>query len=72
MAVHRAFRGVQKAAPAGGMRIVIYDLGVGISPSGSQLVAAPELLLGLHVGAPPDLFNPRGQDWGLTALSPRD
>ena len=23
------------------------------------------------IGAPPDLFNPRGQDWGLTGFSPR-
>ena len=26
---------------------------------------------GLSIGAPPDLFNPRGQDWGLTGFSPR-
>ena len=30
-----------------------------------------DILLGLAIGAPPDLFNPRGQDWGLTAFSPR-
>jgi 4-alpha-glucanotransferase len=28
-------------------------------------------VVGLNVGAPPDLFNPLGQDWGLTAFSPR-
>jgi 4-alpha-glucanotransferase len=69
----RAFRGVQKAARAGGMRIgLIYDLAVGMSPSGSHAWSRHEdLLLGLHVGAPPDLFNPGGQNWSLTALSPR-
>jgi 4-alpha-glucanotransferase len=25
----------------------------------------------LNVGAPPDLFNPHGQNWGLTTFSPR-
>jgi 4-alpha-glucanotransferase len=25
----------------------------------------------LAVGAPPDMFNPRGQNWGLTGFSPR-
>jgi len=30
-----------------------------------------DILVGLEVGAPPDLFNARGQNWGLTAFSPR-
>ncbi len=29
------------------------------------------MLGGLAIGAPPDLFNPRGQNWGLTGFSPR-
>jgi 4-alpha-glucanotransferase len=28
------------------------------------------MLRGLSVGAPPDQFNPAGQDWGLTAYNP--
>ncbi|HEX3429287.1 MAG TPA: 4-alpha-glucanotransferase [Rhizomicrobium sp.] len=51
---------------------IIADLAVGMDPEGSHAWSAPqELLRGLHVGAPPDIFNRQGQDWGLTALSPR-
>ena len=56
-----------------GMRIgLISDLAVGMNPGGSHAWSRPhDLLLGLSVGAPPDLFNTRGQDWGLTAFSPQ-
>jgi 4-alpha-glucanotransferase len=69
----RAFRSVQKAARDGGMRVgLISDLAVGMSPDGSHAWSrSKDLLLGLDIGAPPDLFNPRGQDWGLTAFSPQ-
>jgi len=51
---------------------IVADLAVGMDPTGSHAWSAPrELLSGLHVGAPPDAFQSRGQDWGLTALSPR-
>ena len=30
-----------------------------------------QFLTGLGIGAPPDLFNPQGQDWGLTSFSPQ-
>ncbi|HEY6578763.1 MAG TPA: 4-alpha-glucanotransferase, partial [Rhizomicrobium sp.] len=51
---------------------VIADVAVGMNPEGSHAWSAPrELFRGLHVGAPPDVFNTRGQDWGLTTLSPR-
>lgn len=30
-----------------------------------------DLLIGLTVGAPLDLFNTQGQNWGLTTFSPR-
>ena len=29
------------------------------------------MLGGLQIGAPPDLFNANGQNWGLTLFSPR-
>lgn len=51
---------------------IIADIAVGVDPLGSHAWSAPdELLRGLHVGAPPDIFNTRGQDWGLTSFSPR-
>jgi 4-alpha-glucanotransferase len=55
------------------MRIgLIGDLAVGMDPSGSHAWSRQgDVLGGLSVGAPPDLFNPRGQDWGLTGFSPR-
>ena len=55
------------------MRIgLISDVAVGMNPGGSHAWSRPhDLLLGLSVGAPPDLFNTRGQDWGLTAFSPQ-
>lgn len=69
----RAFRDVQRAARDAGMRIgLIADLAVGMSAGGSHAWSRhKDLLLGLTIGAPPDLLNTRGQDWGLTAFSPQ-
>jgi 4-alpha-glucanotransferase len=55
------------------MRIgLITDLAIGMDRSGSHVWARQsDLLLDLSIGAPPDAFNPRGQDWGLTCFSPR-
>lgn len=67
-----AFAAAQRSCRDAGMRIgLIADLAVGLDPSGSEVAARPQdYLVGLRVGAPPDLFNPRGQDWGLTTFSP--
>ncbi|WP_376100215.1 4-alpha-glucanotransferase [Roseomonas sp. CCTCC AB2023176] len=35
-----------------------------------RLVAAGEILRGVGVGAPPDIFSPLGQSWGISAFSP--
>ena len=69
----RSMRAAQRRTREAGMRIgLIGDLPVGIAPAGSQAWSRPnDLLPGVSIGAPPDLFNPRGQDWGLTGLSPR-
>jgi 4-alpha-glucanotransferase len=69
----RSFAAAQTAARAAGMRIgLISDLAIGMDPTGSHAWARQsDLLLGLSIGAPPDIFNPRGQDWGLTGFSPR-
>jgi 4-alpha-glucanotransferase len=51
---------------------LIADLAVGVDSGGSQCWSRPdETLLGLTIGAPPDLLSPQGQSWGLVAFSPR-
>lgn len=69
----RGLQRAQRAARNAGMRIgLINDLAVGADGGGSQAWSRQaELLSALSVGAPPDLLNPIGQDWGLCAFSPR-
>ncbi len=56
-----------------GMPIGLYaDLAISVAPDGSEAWANQSLyVLGAHVGAPPDQFNARGQDWGLPPLAPQ-
>ncbi len=63
----------QAAARDAGMGVgLIADLAVGSDAGGSQAWSSQdEMLRGLSVGAPPDLLNRNGQDWGLTTFSPR-
>ncbi|CAG2150770.1 4-alpha-glucanotransferase [Cupriavidus numazuensis] len=63
----------QRAARDAGMAIgVIGDLAVGADPGGSQAWSRQQdMLPGFHAGAPPDVYNPFGQDWGVTVFSPR-
>ncbi|MGV2899615.1 4-alpha-glucanotransferase [Achromobacter sp. AGC78] len=63
---------VQHAGRDAGMRVgVVADLAVGGSPHGSHAWSRhADLMTRASVGAPPDLYNPLGQGWGLTALSP--
>ncbi|MBV8159030.1 MAG: 4-alpha-glucanotransferase [Dyella sp.] len=62
----------QRTARDAGMAIgVIADLAVGTDPGGSHAWSRQgEVLTGFHAGAPPDLYNPRGQDWGVAVFSP--
>jgi 4-alpha-glucanotransferase len=62
----------QTAARDAGMAIgLIADIAVGTDPSGSDAWCRPaEMLHGLTVGAPPDLINTSGQNWGVTTFSP--
>jgi (1->4)-alpha-D-glucan 1-alpha-D-glucosylmutase len=55
-----------------GMAVGLYgDLAISIGPDGSEAWANQHLYaLGASVGAPPDAFAPRGQDWGLPPLDP--
>ena len=50
---------------------VMQDLPIGIDPSGADAWAWQDVLAqGIHVGAPPDEFNTKGQDWGLPPFIP--
>jgi 4-alpha-glucanotransferase len=55
-----------------GMSVGLYiDTAIGVDPAGADAwMAQGAMLRGLSVGAPPDQFNPAGQDWGLTAYNP--
>lgn len=47
------------------------DLAVAVHPGGGSAWAEPSMLVqGANVGAPPDQFNLKGQNWGLAPLSP--
>ncbi|MFF9087798.1 4-alpha-glucanotransferase [Streptomyces sp. NPDC014991] len=62
----------QAAAVDAGMGIgLIHDLAVGVAPEGADAWALQEsLATGMSVGAPPDDFNPHGQDWGQPPWRP--
>ena len=50
---------------------LIGDLAIGFDAQGADAWAEQDLLaLGCRVGAPPDAFNARGQDWGLPPFVP--
>jgi 4-alpha-glucanotransferase len=68
----RGLAAAQQAAREAGMRIgLIADLAVGTDGGGSHAWSRQgETLLGLSVGAPPDILAKSGQDWGLAAFSP--
>ncbi|MFG3355028.1 4-alpha-glucanotransferase [Streptomyces sp. NPDC048001] len=61
-----------RAAREAGMGVgVVHDLAVGVHPSGADAWAQAEVFAeGMSVGAPPDAFNARGQDWGLPPWRP--
>lgn len=56
-----------------GMEIGLYrDLAVGADGGGAESWANPRTILSsVDVGAPPDILNPAGQDWGLPPFDPR-
>jgi 4-alpha-glucanotransferase len=63
----------QEAARSAGMSVgIIADLAIGAHPGGADAWAGQEFFAqGFTVGAPPDAFNQRGQDWGLPPMHPR-
>lgn len=50
---------------------LVHDLAVGFDAGGADAWAWQDLLaLDMRIGAPPDEFNPGGQDWGLPPFVP--
>ncbi|MGA5269694.1 4-alpha-glucanotransferase [Streptomyces lydicamycinicus] len=62
----------QRAARDAGMAVgLVHDLAVGVHPSGADTWAQQDAFAaGMSIGAPPDAFNARGQDWGLPPWRP--
>ena len=62
----------QETARAAGMEIgIVHDLAVGAHPGGADGWAGQDVIVsGFSVGAPPDEFNQRGQDWTLPPWHP--
>jgi 4-alpha-glucanotransferase len=55
-----------------GMKIGLYhDLAIGAIAGGSDVWSYQEIIGDADVGAPPDDFNPKGQDWGFPPLIPQ-
>ncbi|MEU6285309.1 4-alpha-glucanotransferase [Streptomyces sp. NPDC047028] len=65
-------RAAQRAAKEAGMAVgIVHDLAVGVHPAGADAWAQQDhFAAGMSVGAPPDAFNARGQDWGLPPWRP--
>jgi len=55
-----------------GISVGLYiDIAIGVDAAGADAWMAQGIVLrGLSVGAPPDQFNPAGQNWGLSVYNP--
>ena len=62
----------QRRARDAGMPVgLVLDLAVGVDPGGADAWAQQDVLAhGMTVGAPPDSFNQKGQDWRLPPWRP--
>jgi 4-alpha-glucanotransferase len=56
-----------------GMAVGLFrDLAVGSAPSGAEVWSHPDsMVTDATIGAPPDVWNPAGQNWGLPPLHPQ-
>jgi 4-alpha-glucanotransferase len=65
-------RAAAEAAGDAGMAIGLYrDLAVGADAGGAETWSeAAAIVRSARVGAPPDIHNPAGQDWGLPPFNP--
>lgn len=68
----RSLAAAQHRARRAGMSVgLVADMAVGMEPAGSHAWSRQsDILNGLTIGAPPDLYNPNGQQWGITTFSP--
>lgn len=68
----RQLQAVTEEGRRAGLRLGLYrDLAIASNPGGAAAWSWPDVvLLGPSVGAPPDIFSPLGQNWGLAPLSP--
>ncbi|HEY7873926.1 MAG TPA: 4-alpha-glucanotransferase [Actinomycetota bacterium] len=61
----------EQLARAGKEIGLVHDLAIGIDPHGADAWLWQDYFArGVRVGAPPDEFNARGQDWGLPPFDP--
>ncbi|MBD8042821.1 4-alpha-glucanotransferase [Arthrobacter sp. Sa2BUA2] len=62
----------QRAARQAGMGVgIVHDLAVGVHPGGADAWTLRDVLVPeVSVGAPPDMFNQRGQDWSQPPWDP--
>jgi len=62
----------QRCARDAGMGVgIVHDLAVGCDPGGADAWAQQDVIAhGMTVGAPPDSFNQKGQDWRLPPWRP--
>jgi len=69
----RQLAACQETARRAGMPIGLYtDLAVGIDRDGADAWIQQHVVLEtVSIGAPPDEFNPAGQDWGLVPFNPQ-
>ena len=68
----RQLKACCEAAHRLGLPIGLYiDLAVGIDPQGADAWSRQDIVLAdFSVGAPPDTYNPSGQNWGLAPINP--
>ena len=68
----RQLRAAADAARTAGMDVgLMRDLAMGINPDGADAWMDQEAYVpGLRCGAPPDDFQPKGQEWGVLPLDP--
>jgi 4-alpha-glucanotransferase len=68
----RQLAACQALARQSGCALGLYvDLAVGVEPGGADAWAGQGTFLrDISIGAPPDILNTAGQDWGLTTFNP--